>query len=92
MELKDLKGIGEKKLALLNKLGIFTINNLLEYYPYSYIDTTKFKKISEITEEGNYSYRLKIISLMENRKIRNIRVTKFLAMDEEINFCTIFPN
>ncbi|MFP5452838.1 ATP-dependent DNA helicase RecG [Parvimonas sp. G1604] len=89
MELKDLKGIGEKKLALLNKLGIFTINNLLEYYPYSYIDTTKFKKISEITEEGNYSYRLKIISLMENRKKRNIRVTKFLAMDEEMNYCTI---
>lgn len=89
MELKDIKGIGEKKIALLNKLGIFTVNNLLEYFPYSYIDTTKFKKISEITEEGSYSYRLKIISLMENRKKRNIRVTKFLATDEEMNYCTI---
>ncbi|EDP23520.1 ATP-dependent DNA helicase RecG [Parvimonas micra] len=89
MELKDIKGIGEKKIALLNKLGIFTVNNLLEYFPYSYIDTTKFKKISEITKEGSYSYRLKIISLMENRKKRNIRVTKFLAMDEEMNYCTI---
>lgn len=89
MELKDIKGIGEKKIALLNKLGIFTVNNLLEYFPYSYIDTTKFKRISEITEEGSYSYRLKIISLMENRKKRNIRVTKFLAMDEEMNYCTI---
>ena len=89
MELKDIKGIGEKKIALLNKLGIFTVNNLLEYFPYSYIDTTKFKKISEITEEGSYSYRLKIISLMENRKKINIRVTKFLAMDEEMNYCTI---
>lgn len=89
MELKDIKGIGEKKIALLNKLGIFTVNNLLEYFPYSYIDTTKFKKISEITEEGSYSYRLKIISLMENRKKKNIRVTKFLAMDEEMNYCTI---
>lgn len=89
MELKDIKGIGEKKIVLLNKLGIFTVNNLLEYFPYSYIDTTKFKKISEITEEGSYSYRLKIISLMENRKKRNIRVTKFLAMDEEMNYCTI---
>lgn len=89
MELKDIKGIGEKKLALLNKLGIFTVNNLLEYFPYSYIDTTKFKKISEITEEGSYSYRLKIISLMENRKKKNIIVTKFLAMDEEMNYCTI---
>ena len=45
MQLKDIKGIGEKKLALLNKLGIFNVNNLLEYYPYSYIDMTRFKKI-----------------------------------------------
>ena len=52
MELKDIKGIGEKKIALLNKLGIFTVNNLLEYFPYSYIDTTKFKKMKYFKNKG----------------------------------------
>ena len=28
MELKDVKGIGTKSLALLNKLGIYTVNDL----------------------------------------------------------------
>lgn len=89
MELIDIKGVGEKKLRYLNKLGIYTIKNFLEYYPYSYIDTTKFKKISEITNEGSYSYKLKIISILENKKLKNMRITKFLAIDEEQNSCTI---
>lgn len=89
MDLKDIKGIGEKKEKLLNKLGIFNVKNLIEYYPYSYIDTTKFKKISEINEEGSDSYRLKILSLIENRKKINLRITKFLAIDEEMTYCTI---
>ena len=36
MELKDVKGIGTKSLALLNKLNIQKILNLITYYPVSY--------------------------------------------------------
>lgn len=33
-----LKGVGEKRLTALNKLGINTINDLLTYYPRRYDD------------------------------------------------------
>lgn len=89
MDLKTIKGIGEKKEKILNKLNIFSCEDLIEYYPYSYIDTTKFKKIKEITQEACYSFRLKIVSLLENKKKKNIRVIKFLAMDEQMNYCNI---
>ena len=36
MELQDLKGVGPKILELLNKLNIFTIEDLISYYPYRY--------------------------------------------------------
>ena len=36
MELKDVKGIGPKSLVLLNKLNIYTVNYLIEYYPVRY--------------------------------------------------------
>ncbi len=36
MELLDLKGLGKKSLLNLNKLGIYTIDDLLMYYPYRY--------------------------------------------------------
>lgn len=34
--LKDIKGVGPKTLTLLNKLGIYDINDLLDYYPFRY--------------------------------------------------------
>ena len=36
MELKDVKGIGIKSLTLLNKLGIYTVYDLITYYPIRY--------------------------------------------------------
>ena len=36
MELKDVKGIGPKSLVLLNKLNIYTVDDLINYYPVRY--------------------------------------------------------
>ena len=33
-----LKGVGEKRAKLLGKLGIFTVGDLLRYYPREYKD------------------------------------------------------
>jgi len=50
-EIKFLPGVGPKRAELLNKeLGIFTFHDLLYYFPYKYVDRTKFYTISEITE------------------------------------------
>ena len=35
-DLLQLKGVGDKTLLLLNKLNIYTINDLITYYPYRY--------------------------------------------------------
>lgn len=34
--LKDIKGVGPKTLGLLNKLGIYTVQDLIDYFPYRY--------------------------------------------------------
>lgn len=36
MNLSDIKGIGPKTLNILNKLSIFTVNDLVRFYPYRY--------------------------------------------------------
>lgn len=36
MSLKDIKGIGPKYLELLKKLDIYTVNDLINYYPFRY--------------------------------------------------------
>ena len=44
-----LPGVGPKKAELLNKeLNIYTFRDILYYFPFKYIDRTKFYKISEL--------------------------------------------
>ena len=48
-DIKFLPGVGPKRADLLNKeLSIFTLEDLLYYFPYKYIDRTKFYRINEI--------------------------------------------
>ena len=50
-----LSGVGPKRAELLNKeLSIFTYRDLLYYFPYKYIDKTRFYKIEEIEPESPY--------------------------------------
>ncbi len=46
-----LKGVGPTKADLLEKeLGISTFNDLLNHFPYRYIDKTKYYKINELKQ------------------------------------------
>ena len=54
-DIKFLPGVGPQRAELLKKeLEIFTFNDLLYYFPYKYIDRTKFYKISEVTNNMPY--------------------------------------
>lgn len=47
-----LKGIGPQRAeALKSELGIFLYHDLLTYYPFRYVDRTKFSYISDIKDE-----------------------------------------
>ncbi|SEL96991.1 ATP-dependent DNA helicase RecG [bacterium A37T11] len=47
-----LKGVGTQRAELLKKeLGVFTLGDLLHYYPFRYIDRTKIFKIRDLTAE-----------------------------------------
>ncbi len=48
-EIKFLTGVGPKRAELLNKeLGVYTFEDLLYYFPYKYIDRSKFYKINQL--------------------------------------------
>lgn len=54
-EIKYLKGVGPKRAQLLGKeLNIHTLEDLIYYFPYKYVDRTKFYRIEEV--HGNLPY------------------------------------
>ena len=51
-DIKFLAGVGPKRAELLNKeLEILTFGDLLYYFPYKYVDRSKFHKTTEIHQE-----------------------------------------
>lgn len=54
-EIKFLKGVGEARAKMLgSELEIYTFEDLLYYFPFRYVDTSKFYKISEFEGEMPY--------------------------------------
>lgn len=64
-DIQYMPGVGPKRAELLNKeLNIKTFGDLLYYFPYKYIDRTKFYTISEIRSNLPYiQVRGQIISI-----------------------------
>lgn len=52
-----IKGIGPQRAELLKKeLGVFRLKDLLEHYPFRYIDRTRCTPISELQAESDGNY------------------------------------
>lgn len=50
VQLSEVKGIGPKTEMLLNKIGIFSIDDMVTHYPFRY-DVLKRSDLKEVTEE-----------------------------------------
>lgn len=71
-----IKGIGPIKAEVLKKeLNIFNCGDLLNYFPFRYVDRTKFYRINEIEEDLPYVqlrgviYSLEIIGIKQAKRL-----------------------
>lgn len=56
-DIRYVKGVGERKSAFFNKLNIYSLYDLLNFFPFRYEDRTKLKKINQIhTDEWQSIY------------------------------------
>lgn len=68
---KNIKGVGPKKATLLNNMGIFNQNELLNLFPNDYEDKRNVSQLNEDTRERKALYRLCVKS-----KTKPIRTSK----------------
>ncbi|MDD3593819.1 MAG: ATP-dependent DNA helicase RecG [Candidatus Gastranaerophilales bacterium] len=76
------KGIGPKVAKILNRVNIFTISDLINYYPKRYLDYTQRTKISQIenNEQVTIFGTIKSVSMF-NSKNKNLSILKILVTD-----------
>lgn len=69
-DIRYLKGVGEKRAGLLNKLGIFTIEQLFEYYPRDYRDFSQEMLVSDCESGENACIKATLISNVKEHMVR----------------------
>ncbi len=82
-EIQYLKGVGPKRSSKLNKIGIYTIEDLLNYFPVRYEDRRKLSKVKDLDEENKYLLKVKIKRISPLKKInKKMSVFKVFAFDD----------
>ena len=74
IQLSRLKGIGPKKENSLNSLDIFSVLDILSYFPRRYIDRTNEAKVSslQVGEEGMILVEILNVYKQKTRNRRSI--------------------
>ena len=82
MNIRDIKGIGEKTEKLFNKLSIYTDRDLIEYYPRNYDYFTPPITLDMIdSTNGTPAIEGVIVSNPVNKKIRNLNILSVNVKD-----------
>ena len=78
-----IKGVGEARAKLLNRLGIYELKDLITYYPRTYEDRSISKKIEELVDgEEALIEVMPVTRVSEVRIRRNMTILKMNARDD----------
>lgn len=82
-DIQYLKGVGPNRALKLQKLNIFTIEDLLNYFPVKYEDRRRVKPINEIQEQGKYLIKVKLFEKPKQSRIKkNMTMIKAICKDD----------
>lgn len=93
MEIQKLKGVGEKRALLYEKLGIPTVGHLLRFYPRAYEDWSSLTPISGTVLNEINVIRATVSSPPKEHRIKGGRLLhKLMVTDGESDMSIIFFN
>ena len=84
-----IKGVGPQRAALLRKLNIYTLEDLITYFPRDYEDRSKPKKISQLVDGEEALIEVIAISKISEVRIRKNMVIEKLIVRDETGSCVI---
>ena len=80
--LRYIKGIGEKREELLKKLGIYSLSDLVHFFPRTYLDFTALTPISQIIPGEVYAFKAIVgYTPVENKIRKGMTIYKTMVTD-----------
>ncbi len=81
-DVKYIKGVGPNRVKLLNKLGVFTLKDLITYYPRTYEDRSKPKNIIECINGEEALIEAYATGRVSDVRLRGKTMQKLVIRDE----------
>ncbi len=90
IDIRLVKGVGDRLAAVLNKLGISTVYDLLSYYPVKYVNYKKSAKISslKIGDSASIIGKIKFSSIHPTKN--SLYVHKIIITDNSADISITF--
>lgn len=88
-DVKFIKGVGPERVKSLNKLGIYTLEDLITYFPRMYEDRSQKKSIYELENGEEALIEATCVSHIGEIKIRNNMKIYKLTVRDETGTCQI---
>ena len=76
-----LKGVGEKRALSLNKLGIYTVGDILRFFPRDYVDFSEPVDISELVPEETAVFTGLVVKKLRPYITRKLSIFKLVVSD-----------
>ena len=82
-DVSDIDGIGKVNKEILNKLGIFDIKDLINYFPRTYLDYTNKEKIINLKPDNLYTCtaNIKRFYMYKSKKNNNLSIMNLIVYD-----------
>lgn len=88
-DVKYIKGVGPNRVQLLNKIGIFTLKDLITYYPRDYQDRSKPKELYECYDGEEATIEVVATSRLTDTRLRSKKTMQKLQVRDESAVATI---
>lgn len=85
MQLKELSGIGEKTEKLFQRAGVYSVEDLLSYYPRYYDTYEKPVLVRNLESDRTQAVKGTIVREISLRRVRNLQIVDAYIRDEEGN-------
>lgn len=83
--IRELKGVGEQKEKCLQKIGVYTIRDILLHFPFHYVEYPQIRSVSEMVTDTMMAIEGTVTATPFHKKIRGMDIVTATITDGTAN-------
>jgi len=91
-DIQFLKGVGPQKVEILNRLGIYNVEDIITYFPREHEDRSKVTKICDLKDGEEALIEVQTMTNVIEINARRLKIYKMTAFDDTAKIQLVWYN